>query len=236
VLWGALKQAVKLEMLSRNVADAATPPRLKDDEVEILTPEQIMAVRQALKGSRLGPIVNLGLATGCRMGELLSLRWRDLEGNTLTIERSLEQTKAGLRFKSPKTKHGRRKITLPPSAVLDLDKHRREQLELRMRLGLGKSPADALVFCNDDGSPLAPGKISVQWNRVIRRIPGVSPVTFHSFRHCHASALIKAGVDVVSVSRRLGHSSPVITLKVYAHLFGDASQDKAAEAIERMLK
>jgi integrase len=195
-----------------------------------------MAVREALKGSRLGPIVNLGLATGCRLGELLSLRWRDLDGSTLTIERSLEQTKAGLRFKSPKTKHGRRKITLPPSAVLDLDKHRREQLELRMLLGLGKPPADALVFCNYDGSPLAPGKLSVQWNRAIRRIPGIPPVTFHSFRHCHASALIKAGVDVVSVSRRLGHSSPVITLKVYAHLFGDSTQDKAAEAIERMLK
>jgi len=164
------------------------------------------------------------------------LRWRDLDGDTLTIERSLEQTKAGLRFKSPKTKHGRRKITLPPSAVIDLDKHRREQLELRMHLGIGKPPADGLVFCNHDGSPLAPGKISVQWNRVIRRIPGVPPVTFHSFRHCHASALIKAGVDVVSVSRRLGHSSPVITLKVYAHLFGDGTQDKAAEAIERMLK
>jgi integrase len=223
-------------MLSRNVADAATPPRLKDDEVAILTPEQITAVREALRNSPLGPIVNLELATGCRLGELLSLRWRDLDGATLMVERSLEQTKGSLRFKSPKTKHGRRKIVLPPSAVLDLDQHRRQKLELRMRLGIGKHGADALVFCNDDGSPLRPNQLSVQWNRAIRRIVGVPPVTFHSLRHCHASALIKAGIDVVSVSRRLGHSSPVITLKVYAHLFGDGSQDKAAEAIERMMK
>jgi len=61
-------------------------------------------------------------------------------------------------------------------------------------------------------------------------------VTFHNLRHCHASALIKDGIDVVSVSKRLGHSSPVITLKVYAHLFGDGSEDRVAEAIERMLR
>ena len=82
VLWGALKQAVKLELLSRNVADATTPPRLKDDEVEILTPKQIRAVRDALRGHRLGPIANLGLDSGCRLGELLALRWRDIDGSS----------------------------------------------------------------------------------------------------------------------------------------------------------
>jgi hypothetical protein len=97
------------------------PPRLKDDEVAILTPEQITAVRRALEFSALGPIVNLGLATGAAWAN----SWRDLDGATLTVQRSLEQTKGGLRFKSPKTKHGRRKIALPPSAVLDLDQHRR---------------------------------------------------------------------------------------------------------------
>ena len=94
-----------------------------------------------------------------------------------------------------------------------------------------------LVFCNDDGSPIKPNNLSVAWNREIRApFDGVPPVTFHSLRHCHTSALIKEGIDVVSVSKRLGHSSPVITLKVYAHLFGDGSEDRAAEAIERMLR
>ena len=95
VLWAALKQAVKLEMLSRNVADAATPPRLKANEVEILTPSQLKAVRDALTGSQLEPIISLGLASGCRLGELLALRWRDIDGASISIERSLEQTKAG---------------------------------------------------------------------------------------------------------------------------------------------
>jgi integrase len=227
VLWGALKQAVKLEVLSRNVADAATPPRLKDSEVEILTPDQITAVRHALRGSRLGPIVALGLATGCRLGELLALRWRDIDGGIVNVERSLEQTKGNLRFKEPKSRHGRRKITLPPSAVAALDRYHRQ-------LGMATHP-DALVFSNSDGFPIRPNAVSVQWNREIRRIKRVPPVVFHSLRHTHASALIRAGIDVVSVSRRLGHSSPVITLKVYAHLFGDEGDGRAAEAIETML-
>ena len=226
VLWGALKQAVKLELVSRNVADAATPPRLKDDEVKILTPEQIRAVRDALRGHRLGPISSLGLASGCRLGELAALRWGDIGGAVLTVERSLEQTKAGLRFKEPKSKHGRRKLSLPPRAMADLAEHRGDLL---------RHP-DALLFCNPDGSPIRPNNLSVMWNREIRRIKGVPNVTFHALRHTHASALIKGGIDVVSVSRRLGHSSPVITLKVYAHLFGDHGDTAAADAIERLMK
>jgi integrase len=226
VLWGALKQAVKLEVLSRNVADAATPPRLKHDEVEILTPTQIRSVRDALRGHRLGPIANLGLASGCRLGELLALRWSDLDGDVLVVARSLEQTKAGLRFKEPKSKHGRRKISLPPRALADLADHRGDLL---------RHP-DALLFCNPDGSPIRPNNLSVMWNREIRRITGVPPVTFHALRHTHASALIAGKLDVVAVSRRLGHSSPVITLKVYAHLFGPGADTDAAMAIERMMR
>src|SRR5262245_35316940 len=90
VLWGALKQAVKLEVLSRNVAEAVTPPRLNINEVEILTPAQIRAAREALKEHRLYPIISLALATGCRMGELLALRWSDVDANSIRIERSLE--------------------------------------------------------------------------------------------------------------------------------------------------
>src|SRR5262245_39050956 len=105
-----------------------------------------------------------------------------------------------------------------------------------MRLGLGKLGADALIFCEHDGSTIRPNKLSVQWNREIRRISNMPVVTFHSLRHYHASALLRAGIDVVSVSRRLGHSSPVITLKVYAHLFGDGYDGAAAAAIEKMMK
>ena len=143
----------------------------------------------------------------------------------VAVERSLEQSRAGLRFKAPKSKYGRRKISLPPRALADLADHRGDLLH----------HPDALVFCNPDGTPIRPNNLSVMWNREIRRIKRVPPVTFHALRHTHASALIAAKLDVVSVSRRLGHSSPVITLKVYAHLFGDGADTDAANAIERMI-
>lgn len=98
-----------------------------------------------------------------------------------------------------------------------------------MRLGLGKPDPDGLVFCRYDGSPISPSVLSVTWCRMVQQ------VSFHSLRHCHASALIAAGMDVVRVSRRLGHSSPTITLGIYAHLFGDGD-DGAAVAVERMMK
>jgi integrase len=112
--------------------------------------------------------------------------------------------------------------------------HRKQQLEFRMRLGLGKPDSDALVFCDDEGNPVLPGTLSHLWKRVVSRIPGVPRVTFHALRHTHASALIAGGLDVVSVSRRLGHSGPTIMLSVYAHLF-ETKDEAAAEAIAKVL-
>jgi integrase len=234
VLRSALGDAVRLDLLSRNVADAVSPPRLGNTEIEILTAEQIAALLAALPGSRLHPIVTLALATGARRSELLALRWCDVDAGSVRIERSLEQTKGGLRFKSPKTKHGRRTVSLPASAVAMLDAHRRDQLALRLKLGMGKPDPDALVFCNDDGSPISPNYLSIMWGRFLVSNPTLPRITFHALRHSHASALIAAGIDVVKVSRRLGHSSPVITLGTYAHLFG-VDNDGAADAIERLL-
>jgi integrase len=239
VLRGALQDAVTLELLARNVAAAVKPPKIPDDEIEILKADQIATVLEALRRNwrRLRPIVSLAVATGMRRGELLALRWSDvdLDKTVLNVERSLQESKsAGLVFKSPKTKHGRRTITLPQSAVAMLREHRKEQLELRLQLGMGKHGADDLVFCNHDGSPISCSYLSKMWRLATDRLPSFPKVSFHSLRHSHASALIAAGIDVVKVSRRLGHSSPVITLRVYAHEFKD-EDDGAAAAIEAVL-
>ena len=110
-------------------------------------------------------------------------------------------------------------------AVEALREHRLRQLEQRLLLGLGRLGAEDLVFALPDGSPWPPDKLSRDWANVVRtrRLPRVM---FHALRHSHASALIAAGVDIVTVSRRLGHGSPAITLSVYAHQFG--STDEAA--------
>src|SRR5262249_37615984 len=141
VIRTALQAAVRLELLTRNVAGAVEPPAVETDEVEILGADQITAVLDALKSDRIYPIVALAIGTGMRRGELLALRWQDLSGAAVKVERSLEQTRAGLRFKGPKTKHGKRTVSLPPAAIEMLDQHRRSQLEIRMKLGQGKPGA-----------------------------------------------------------------------------------------------
>jgi integrase len=181
----------------------------------------------------LYPIVALALATGMRRGELLALRWQDIEldGAGVKVERSLEHTTAlGYRFKSPKTRYSRRTISVPSSTVDMLRRHRQQQLELRMALGMGKPDPDALVFCRYDGRPLPPNHLTYRWRRAVE-----GKWKFHALRHTHASALIAAGQDVVRVSRRLGHSSPTITLRVYAHLFEAGPDLAAAAAIEKVL-
>ena len=149
-------------------------------------------------------------------------------------DRSLEQTKAGGRFKAPTTAKGKRTVSLPPIAVEALRAHRRGQLELRLALGQGKPEPDALVFCDHNGDPIPPNNLSRDWARFVkgRKLP---PISFHGLRHSHVSALIAKGVDVLTVSRRIGHASPVVTMRVYAHLFSGTDK-AAADAIEAVLR
>jgi integrase len=226
-----LKHACQWGIVPRNIADMLDAPRVRAREIEVLTPDQVRSALEALRGQSLYVIAAGALATGLRRGELLALRWQDvdLDGATLRVEQALEETtRGGLIFKAPKTRHGRRTVTLPPSTVTLLREHRKAQAELRLQLGLGKAPADALLFGDWDGSPRSPRALTHQW-RVTMQKAGLKP-TFHSLRHTHASILIAAGLDVMSISRRLGHGSPAITLGVYGHLF--TPDDRAAAVME----
>jgi integrase len=207
-----------------------SPPKSDGEEVQILDAEQIALVLCGLAGHWLHPIAVFALGTGCRRGELLALRWQDidLDRGEVRVERSLEQTRAGLRFKAPKNKFSRRTLSLGPSTIATMRAHRVEQMEIKMAVGHRSD----LVFATVDGNPRSPDHVTTDWRRVLaaKRLPSVN---FHALRHTHASALI-ARVDIVSVSRRLGHGSPNITLSTSAHLF-TKTDTKAADAIERML-
>jgi integrase len=236
VLRRALEVAVETEVLARNVAAAIRPPTVKEEEIEILIADQIAMVIDGLVGHPLYEIAVVDLATGLRRGELLALRLSDadLDKATVRVERSLQETNAGLAFKAPKTKHGKRTISLPPNAVAVLREHRRKLLETRLALGLGKPDADTLLFGEVDGSPRRPDQLSWLWRSACksRKLPMVS---FHALRHTHASALIAARVDVVAISRRLGHAKPNVTLNTYAHLF-NKDDSGAALAIETAMR
>lgn len=124
---------------------------------------------------------------------------------------------------------------MPDIVVETLRKHRQAQLELRLQLGLGKLSDDDLLFPRDvvENSLPSPQQLSNSWQTFAEQI-GVPDVTFHALRHTHASQLIAAGIDVVTVSKRLGHSKPTVTLNTYAHLFS-VSDDAAAAVVNQAL-
>src|SRR5262249_55764809 len=159
-------------------------------------------------------------------------RWKDvdLDAGRIRVEQSLEQTNAGLRFKAPKTKSGRRAVTIPAPVVGELRIHWRQQQEQRLALGLGGASGDDLVFARYDGTPWPPDSLTAEWARVLRMLK-LPIVTLHALRHTHVSQLIASGEDVVTVSRRIGHSNPAVTLGVYSHLFGN-TDERAASAVE----
>jgi integrase len=224
-----LKCAVKHVAPAANAIAKCKPPKPDDREMKILTADQIADVRQKLQGNGLLPIVELALATGMRRGELLALRWGDvdLDAAALGVERSVEETRTGLRIKPPKTKRGRRNISLPPEAVSLLRAHKVQQMEIRIALGQGRPINETLVFGTIEGELLSPDNLSRDWRRICRakKLP---LVRFHDLRHTHASILIGKGVDILTISRRLGHYKPSVTLDTYGHLIKGADAAAAA--------
>jgi len=235
LLHRVLGHAVKWAIIGNNPVTAAEPPRVQRTEIEILAPDQIKSVLDALRGRPLYPIVVIGLATGMRRGEMAALRWADIDfdGGKIRIERSLEPTNTGLAVKAPKTKAGRRTVSIPPSIIAELRDHWLRQQEQRLALGMGKAGADDLVFARPDASPWPPDSLTADWARTVRMLKPPRK-TLHALRHTHVSQLIAAGLVVVTFSRRIGHSNPTVTLGVYAHLFGN-TDDRAAAAVEAAL-
>lgn len=236
VLSKALADAARHDLVGKNAAAAQGAPKVDDEEVAIVDHGRIPDLLAKLAGQPMYPQVITALFTGMRRGELLALRWGavDLDAKVLSVREALEETKEhGIRFKGAKTKAGRRDIALPDIVVDALREHRRQELETRLALGLGKLPDDALVFHGLDGAPLSPRAFSAQWGDVAAAI-GMPEITFHALRHTHASQLIDAGIDVVTISKRLGHASGNVTLQVYAHQF-QKRDDKAADAINAAL-
>jgi integrase len=228
----ALRDAVRDGLVLKNVAAEVKAPKIVEPEMKILSPEQVSAMPAMLAGRTITAPALVSLFTGMRRGELLALRWLDvdLDRKEITVRRALEQSiELGTRVKEPKTKSGKRTIRLPDIVVETMREHRRQQLEQRLALGLGKPPEDALVFPAPGTERLwNPDVFSGLWKDVETEL-GLG-ISFHSLRHTHASQLIAAGVPITEIAHRLGHQSPTTTLSIYAHLFRK-DDSKAAAAI-----
>jgi integrase len=194
----------------------------------ILTMEQSARLLEGIEHTRVyGPVL-LALATGMRRGEVLALRWKnvDLDRATLRVMESLEQTRAGLRFKAPKTERTRA-ITLPAFAVENLRRLKRSQAEELLMLGIRQS-GETLVCARADGFPLQPRSLTHQFTYLVSRAKDLPRVRFHDLRHSHATQLLLAGVHPKVAQERLGHSTITTTLDLYSHVTDTMQSDAAA--------
>ena len=224
----ALGQAVRWQLIVRNPADAVDPPRPRRQEMPALDDDQIAQLLEAAKGTSCYIAVLIAVTTGLRRGEVLALRWQDvdLDKGTLAVRQTLEQTKKfGLTFKEPKSQKSRRVVALPAILVEELRKHRRKQS--KQRLALRRAYQDHGLVCpRDDGSPQSPDALSAAFPHLVSRA-GVPRMRFHDQRHTHATQLLIHGVHPKVVSERLGHANIGITLDTYSHVLPGMQEDAA---------
>jgi integrase len=237
ILNAALGRAVEMQILPRNPADAFKKrlPKIERKEMTTLTAEQSTRLLEALKHTRLYWPVLLALTTGMRRGEILALRWRnvDFDHGALRVVESLEQTKAGLRFKGPKTEKARG-ITLPSFAVDELRRLKRQQAEELLAIGVRQN-VDTLVCARADGEPHQPRSLTHEFTYAISRVKDIPRVRFHDLRHSHATQLLSAGVHPKIAQERLGHSTITTTMDLYSHLTKTMQED-AADQLDKAFR
>ena len=187
------------------------------------------AFLESTDGHRFYTIYHAAGTTGLRRGEILGLRWQDVDlaAGRLAVTQTLTRTADGPAFAPPKTARGRRSIALDPRTVAVLQAHRRCQLEQRLALGLGTPGPDGLVFTNPDGSGITHAQVASAYEASVKA-SGLRRIGFHDLRHTHASLALAAGVHPKVVSERLGHSGVGITLDTYSHTILALQEDAAA--------
>jgi integrase len=247
VLRRALADAVRDGRVHRNVAALARPPHVPTRALEAgrdyLDTAQLRKLLTASKVHPLGPLVTLAASTGLRQGELLGLRWSDIDedARTLTVRRSLAvawqgrgaEATLGLGFAEPKTPGSRRTMTLPAAALTALSRQRELQDVARLAAGTAWQDVDGLLFTDAVGRPLHGHRVTHDFHRLLT-VAGLPSIPFHGLRHSAATALLAAGISMKVVSEQLGHSSIVMTADRYAGVI-PAQRQQAADAMDKAL-
>jgi hypothetical protein len=226
ILRKALGDAVRMQLVSRNVAlTVDRPARDICPEQRCWTAAEHQRFLAAASGHRFYPAMWLAATTGMRRGELLGLRWHDidLDAGHLSIRRSVSCTGYEVHVTSAKTRPSRRSIDLDDSTIGVLDTWRRQQALEDPEPSAGD---DLPVFTTPAGAALHPHAFSQAFGRLVKNAK-VPRIRLHDLRHTHAMLLLKAGVPLKVVSERLGHSTPAFTMVVYQHVLPGMQRDAA---------
>jgi integrase len=230
----ALGDAARWGLVARNVAQLADPPTPKRADMRTWTAGELRRFLEHVEGERLAALWMLAASTGMRRGEVLGLRWVDVDLDLARVAVRQTLVLAGRQVvtSEPKTSRGRRSIALDPRTVGQLRTWRATQLE--ERLAWGPSYSDSgLVFTREDGTRLHPEWLSDAFAWRIRTA-GLPPIRFHDLRHTHASLGLAAGVPIKVMSERLGHSTSSFTADAYQHVT-PALEEQAAATVARLV-
>ncbi len=237
VLSSALKQAVKWKMLLQNPCDLCELPRQVRNEMRYLSPTEAKLFLETAKENKHFSLFQLAIQTGARPQEYLGLQWKDIdfEQKKVGIKRTVVEIKGGgFRFDEPKTAKSRRTIPISQSLVDELKRHRRKQLEAKMKLGKDYQNYD-LVFASEIGTPLQKKNIRDRHFKPLLRKAELPDIRLYDLRHTMATLLLSADVNPKIVSERLGHASIVLTLDTYSHVLPTMQED-ATDKLEILLK
>lgn len=224
ILHKAFEQAVRWGYLNRNIADLVELRKPQKKEIKVLSKEQVDNFLEAAKGNWYYPLYVLAFTTGLRQGELLGMKWNDIDlaQGTLAVQRTLKELNGKLLIGEPKSKSSRRTISLPQLAIQTLREHRRVQLE---RGFIGAE----WVFTDTKGGLVRVQNMLKRSFKPLVKKAGSPDIRFHDCRHSHSTLLLMQGVNPKLVQERLGHSSIQITLDTYSHVLPNMQKQVARE-------
>ena len=243
MLHKSLDQAVRLRLIPTNPCDAVgLPPRQKKD-IRFLSVEEQRRLQEAVQDERLGCAIILDLFTGLRLGELLGLKWENLNldagylrvcqtVNRLKAFDSTTSAKTQIVVGEPKTKNSKRTISLLANMVSLLKEHKTRQ-DIEKECSFGAYQDNGFVFCNELGQPLDPRTFADFFKRMLKKA-GIANINFHGLRHTFATRALEKGIPAKTVSELLGHSSIVITMDLYTHVT-DSVKKQAIEKLKDLL-
>jgi integrase len=233
VLSEALKYAVRQGWLARNPCEMVDPPRPRKTTAKTLSPEEVGTLLEVAKNMPFYPIIFTALSSGLRQGELLGLRWRDvnLDLAYLSVSQVLYKRRGVCELKEPKSEHSRRRVSLTPRLTLFLRVYKAQKETQGVLLGKPLT-LDDLVFSNIERKAIDPGTLTHTFARMAR-VAGLR-CRFHDLRHTFASLMLMAGANPKVVSEALGHSSVGFTLDTYSHVL-PTMQERAMSRLDKLL-